>query len=283
MLRKLKLLSSLWIFILGMIILSFGSTYESSAVVESSVLSISCEQVTANNYRGLNYNIKQKQDGFEITYLYDYQKNLEYYEGKPNDSTKVAKLEKKKEDPIYNWTTEEKVNLRTKDDINSKIILTLDKRSKVEVISKNDEWVKAKFNDKTGYIYSKYLRDTELPKIDFTPENVDLLAKILYWESRGESDEGNICILIVIENRVMSKEFPDDLYHVLSQKDQFSSWELLSTAKPSEKQYELIEEWINGSWSGLLDNEYVYFSTSPRNKNGTVKIGNHFFCKQDTK
>lgn len=277
---KLKLLVVGVIFISGNIILMFGSTYESNAVVQSSV---SCEQVTANNYRGLNYNIKQKQDGFEITYLYDYQKNLEYYEGKPNDSTKVAKLEKKIEDPIYNWTTEDKVNLRTKDDINSKIILTLDKRSKVEVISKNDEWVKAKFNDKTGYIYSKYLRDTELPKIDFTPENVDLLAKIVWLESRGESDEGSVAVLYVIENRIMSIDFKDTLYGVLSEPGQFTSWKLINTAKPTEREYELIEEWINGSWSGLLDNEYVYFSTSPRNNHGTVKIGNHFFCKQDTK
>lgn len=280
---KLKLLIVGVIFISGNIILMFGSTYESNAIVKSSV--VSCEPVTANNYRGLNKNIKQKQNEFEITYLNDYQKNLEYYEVKEKDANvKLAvKQETKKEKPIYNWTTEYKVNLRTKDEINSKIISSLDKRSKVEVISKNDDWTKIKFNDKTGYICSKYLRDTELPKIDFTPENIDLLAKILYWESRGESDEGNICVLIVIENRVMSKEFPDDLFHVLSQKDQFSSWGLLSTAKPSEKQYELIEEWINGSWDGLLDNEYVYFSTSPRNNNGTIKIGNHFFCKQDTK
>ena len=176
------------------------------------------------------------------------------------------------------WTTK-RVNLRSEPSTNSDIITTLDKRVKVQKISSSDKWVKVIYDKKVGYVNKKYLRNTELPSLDFTDEDIDLLAKIIWLESRGESDEGMAAVTTVIINRVLHMKFSDTLYEVLSDKGEFSSWKLLDTAKPKEREYEIIEEVLRGDWKDTLTENHVYFSTKARNSKGTIKIGNHFFCE----
>ena len=179
----------------------------------------------------------------------------------------------------YMWTTD-RVNLRSEASTNSDKILTLDKRTKIQMISSSNKWTKVKYEDYEGYIYSTYLRDTELPSLDFSDEEIDLLAKILWLEARGEKDDtGLAAVVIVVLNRITSVEFDDTLREVLSKKGEFSSWKLLDTAQPTEREYEIIDETLNGLWDGILTEDHVYFSTKARNNNGTIKIGNHFFCK----
>ena len=133
-----------------------------------------------------------------------------------------------------------------------------------------------------GYIYSEYLRDTEAPSLDFTDEEIDLLAKIVWLESRGESDLGSACVIRVIINRILSLEFSDTMQQVLSDTNEFSSWKLIDTAKPTEREYEIIDETLrNNEYKKLLTDDTVYFSTSPRNKNIVAKVGNHYFCSYD--
>jgi hypothetical protein len=176
------------------------------------------------------------------------------------------------------WTTD-RVNLREQPDINSDIIETLDKWVKIQMISSSDKWIKVRWNNTVGYIYSKYLRDTELPRLDFTDKEIDLIAKIIWLESRGESDEGEAGICIVIINRLLSKEFSDTIYEILSDKNEFTSWKLLDAAEPTEREYEIIDEVLNGEWDNLLTDDTVYFSTEPRNDNITAHIGAHYFCE----
>ena len=66
-------------------------------------------------------------------------------------------------DIIYKYTTD-RVNLRSEASTKSSIITTLDKRVKVHLISSSNGWSKVKYDTYEGYIYSKYLRDTELPR-----------------------------------------------------------------------------------------------------------------------
>jgi spore germination cell wall hydrolase CwlJ-like protein len=179
----------------------------------------------------------------------------------------------------YMWT-KDTVNMRKEASTNSDIITKIDKRAKVPTISSSDGWTKIKYDESFGFVKTEYLRDTELPSLDFTDEEIELIAKIVWLESRGESDLGESCVVSVIINRVISKDFSDNVTEVLSDRNEFSTWKLLDTAKPTEREYEIVKETLNGEWN-KLDEDYIYFSTSPRNNNGTVKIGNHFFCKED--
>ena len=190
----------------------------------------------------------------------------------------------------YAWIVD-KVNFRTEASTSSDIIKTLDKRVKVEVVNSSGKWSKVRYKDITGYIYSEFLRDTELFTsdrnkwgIDPTEEEVDILAKIVWTECRGEIRKGRISVIETILNRVVAMQFPDTITEVLSQQTgntyQFSSWITVNRAKPTKETYADIYDVLDDK-TNVLSTDYLYFSTSPRNNNGTIKIGNHYFCKED--
>lgn len=115
--------------------------------------------------------------------------------------------------------------------------------------------------------------------IELTEEEIDLLAKIVWVEARGESEEGQKAVVEVIFNRMASDLFPDTLYDVLSQKKpvQFSSWKLRDKAKPTEKEYNSIYEVLNGN-TNILRDDTLYFATKKLKSKLDVKIGDHYFC-----
>lgn len=115
--------------------------------------------------------------------------------------------------------------------------------------------------------------------IELTEDEIDLLAKIVWVEARGESEKGQRAVIEVIFNRMTSDLFPDTLYDVLSQKKptQFSSWKLRDKAKPTEKEYNSIYEVLNGN-SNVLREDTLYFATKKLKSKLDVKIGDHYFC-----
>lgn len=115
--------------------------------------------------------------------------------------------------------------------------------------------------------------------IELTEDEIDLLAKIVWVEARGESEEGQRAVVEVIFNRMVSDLFPDTLYDVLSQKKptQFSSWKHREKAKPTEKEYNSIYEVLNGN-SNILREDTLYFATKKLKTKLDVKIGDHYFC-----
>lgn len=118
--------------------------------------------------------------------------------------------------------------------------------------------------------------------IILTTEDVELLAKIVWVESRGESNKGQQAVIEVILNRMIHKEFKGNLYQVLSNKGQFSSWQSRNKANPTDKEYKNIQKVLEGK-SEILDLSTVYFSTRPRNKDITARIGGHYFCRYENK
>lgn len=184
---------------------------------------------------------------------------------------------------IYNWTTT-LVNCRASPDIDSTILITLDKFEKVIILKKYNHWTKVKHKDVIGYIYSEYLTNdkdsisTNRWNIELTKDEIDLLAKILWIEARGESYDGKCAVVEIVFNRMVHKEeFEGSLYDVLSKYNQFASWKLRYNAYPTEDEYDAINDVLEGN-TNILSFDYVYFSTFPRNSN-YIKIKNHYFCK----
>lgn len=188
---------------------------------------------------------------------------------------------KKLLDIKYEYTTD-RINLRQESSVNSDIVTKIDKREKVQTISSSNGWSRVKYKDHEGYVKSEYLRDTELPSLEFTDDEIELMAKILWLEARGEKDDSGLAaVIICIVNRVKSEAFPDTIYEVLSQKNAFATWKLLDTANPTEREMEITLEVVKNQWKKLLTDDTVYFSTEPINKNVTAHIGNHWFCAED--
>lgn len=115
--------------------------------------------------------------------------------------------------------------------------------------------------------------------IQLNEDEIELLARIVWIEARGESVEGQKAVIEVIFNRITSNLFPNTLYDVLSQKNpvQFCSWKKRNSAKPTEKEYNSISEVLNGNTNILRENT-LYFSTSRIASGVETKIGNHYFC-----
>lgn len=118
--------------------------------------------------------------------------------------------------------------------------------------------------------------------ISLSKSEIDLLAKIVYLESGGESDKGQQAVVEVIFNRMYEKgNFPDTLQGVLSQRAgkgyQFVTWVNRNKAKPTERVYENIYKVLEGKTS-ILPYKTVFFSRGAYNNKIQIRIGGHVFC-----
>lgn len=59
--------------------------------------------------------------------------------------------------------------------------------------------------------------------ITLSPDETELLARIVWLESQGEPVKGQQAVVEVVFNRMRSDVYPDTLYEVLSQKIRYSS------------------------------------------------------------
>lgn len=67
----------------------------------------------------------------------------------------------------------------------------------------------------------------------FTPAQMDLLARVVSAEARGEPYEGQVAVAAVILNRMESGKFPKTLEGVVYQKHQFESVDNGTAFKPA--------------------------------------------------
>ena len=128
------------------------------------------------------------------------------------------------------------------------------------------------------FVYTEVTVETEprYPEIQLTDQEMDLLAKVVWAEARGESPEGQQAVAEVIFNRLVSDDFPDTVRGVLYAENQFPSTELLKDAAPTQAQYDAIENALSGPY--ILPEEVVYYATYPVTDQVWGSIGGHIFC-----
>lgn len=119
-------------------------------------------------------------------------------------------------------------------------------------------------------------------ELHFSDEDVYILACLVYHEARGESFEGQVAVVEVVLNRMLSNYFPDTVEEVVFQKYgdvwQFSPAPYLYSAEPDKEQYLAVHTAIEER-EHILSEDTVYFSTAPYNESVDMIIGNHYFCK----
>lgn len=119
-------------------------------------------------------------------------------------------------------------------------------------------------------------------ELHFSDEDVYILACLVYHEARGESFEGQVAVVEVVLNRMLSDYFPDTVEEVIFQKYgdvwQFSPAPYLYSAEPDKEQYLAVHTAIEER-EHILSEDTVYFSTAPYNESVDMIIGNHYFCK----
>lgn len=118
--------------------------------------------------------------------------------------------------------------------------------------------------------------------MEMTSEEFRLLGLILAMEAQTEPFDGQKAVVEVIFNRVLSPDFPDTVYDVLSQKGQFTTWKWRNKPynTPGESEKKAIAEVIaNGNQNAVLPEGYVFFSVGKVNGTDFIKIGNHQFSR----
>ena len=114
--------------------------------------------------------------------------------------------------------------------------------------------------------------------------DVNLLAKLVYAESRGEPYSGQVAVASVVLNRVKSSSFPNSIAGVIYQTGAFS---VVSDGQinltPDDTAKKAAQDAING-WDPSYGAIYYFNPNTASNKwiwsrPVTVIIGNHRFCK----
>jgi N-acetylmuramoyl-L-alanine amidase len=122
-------------------------------------------------------------------------------------------------------------------------------------------------------------------RIDYSNEDIDLLARISYAEARGEPFQGQVAVAAVVLNRVEYPDFPDTVRGVIHQSGQFSSvTDGQFYLTPNSTSYLAAREAINGSDPSL---GALYFYNPDKAKyrewfltrEETTRIGQHVFLK----
>ena len=129
------------------------------------------------------------------------------------------------------------------------------------------------------------LTEREVLSKTITNKELELLARVIFGEARGEPYIGQIAVGAVVINRVVSARFPDDFRSVIYQAGQFSA---VSDGQinltPNKKAYKAARAALNGKdpTRGAL---YYYNPKIAKNKwwfdtkDPLVTIGDHVFAK----
>ena len=114
---------------------------------------------------------------------------------------------------------------------------------------------------------------------------IELMARTIHGEARGEPYVGQVAVGAVIINRVLSHEFPDNVRGVIYQKNQFTAvadGQIHLT--PNSTAYRAAREALNGV-DPTLGSLYYYNPKTAENKSFfntrtfVVSIGAHVFAK----
>lgn len=149
-----------------------------------------------------------------------------------------------------------------------------------------------KFQRKHGLNAQGYLGPLTLEKIglsaptsgNYVPStDLNLLAKCVYAESRGEPYAGQVAIAAVILNRVESPDFPNTIAGVIYQPWAFSvvnDGQINLT--PNQTAYNAARDALNG-WDPTYGCTFYYNPATATSqwifqKPVAVRIGNHAFC-----
>lgn len=115
-------------------------------------------------------------------------------------------------------------------------------------------------------------------------DNVNLLARLINGEARGESYTGQVAVGAVVLNRVKSSSFPNTISGVIYQKNAFTAVTDGQMNKPvNQSCYNAARDALNG-WDPSGGALYYYNPATATSswiwsRPVITRIGNHVFCK----
>ena len=119
------------------------------------------------------------------------------------------------------------------------------------------------------------------PETTLTEDEIALIALCAMTEAEGESEYGQRLVIDVILNRVDDPHFPDTVYDVIYQKNQFSGMygERVKRCYVKDELVQLVREEL----MSRTDHEVVFFRTGHYHSYGVpmFQVGAHYFSNYD--
>lgn len=128
------------------------------------------------------------------------------------------------------------------------------------------------YEEKKVYVEPRYVGVT------LTMDERELLARMVWVEARGESEEGQQAVAEVVLNRLYAGNFQSSIESIIMAEGQFNSAKFLDDAEPNQTQYEAVERALKGPY--VLPMNVVFFAREPVNTMVWGWIGGHCFCSQ---
>lgn len=117
----------------------------------------------------------------------------------------------------------------------------------------------------------------EQPQLSFEVSTLEKSSDLYSEEAEGEPEEGQRLVIDTILNRVDSSYFPDTVYDVIYQKNQFSCmWDgRFERIESTAEMCELVREEI----LSRLDSDVIFFTAGQYSRYGVplYQVGNHYF------
>lgn len=128
------------------------------------------------------------------------------------------------------------------------------------------------YEEKKVYVEPRYVGVT------LTMDEREMLARMVWVEARGESEEGQQAVAEVVLNRLYAGNFQSSIESIIMAQGQFNSSKFLDDAEPNQTQYEAVERALKGPY--VLPMNVVFFAREPVNTMVWGWIGGHCFCAQ---
>lgn len=116
--------------------------------------------------------------------------------------------------------------------------------------------------------------------IELSAYDLELLARIAWREARGEKSIGMRMVIEVVLNRVLSSQFPNTVYGVLYDGNQFKPYDgalELEEITPTQAQYDAVSLVLTET--PITDADVYFFATRALTDALFMHVGGHYFCK----
>ena len=119
---------------------------------------------------------------------------------------------------------------------------------------------------------------------NYSQSDIELLAKLIAAEARGESYVGQVAVGAVVLNRVAHASFPDSIAGVIYQKGAFScindsNWSVAATETSRRAARDCINGWDPSGGAVYYFNPRKTNDAFMHSRPVITVIGNHNFCK----
>lgn len=209
----------------------------------------------------------------------------------PTPAYRVEELE----EYLDGFVNSKTINLRKGPGTDYEVLGEYERYDELLVTGTCEEWYRVKLDGLRGYMLMEYVtigsvptptpKATDKPKATATPEpaptetpspsasfseedELYLAAQVVYKEGDSES---YVAVANVIYNRVQSSRFPDTIYDVIYQKNQFSTDSLKSPSSAAK----MAVQQIFVEKNLILPAEVLYFQSASR---GTSRSGYNYYA-----